>query len=268
MLKAKLVGTAFGQFMLGIKQWQALRFLPYANPEAASACANAILADRLVTHLCPAGGVFLDVGAHIGSVFSSVHRLNPTTTILAVEADPDKAHALKRRFPYASIMDVAVGEQDGSVDFFRDQAKSGFNSLLPNADTNGNKITVRLARLDDLVTGHVDLIKMDVEGAELGALRGAEDLIARCRPVIMFESTSVDKNALGYSASALWDWLHARDYGVFVPDRLAHEAQQMGLETFLDSHAYPFRTLNYFAVPQERRVVVRDRAREILGISV
>ncbi|MGX9352982.1 FkbM family methyltransferase [Shimia sp. W99] len=266
-MKSRLVGTWAGDVLLRFSGWRSLKSVPLGNPEAAGARANAVLADRLIAQLCPAEGRFLDIGAHIGSVFASVHRATPGAEIIAIEADPDKAAALRARFPYCTLIEAAVGESEGSVDFFRDPGKSGFNSLAPGEGRE--RITVELRRLDDLLPDtKVDLVKIDVEGAELGALRGGARLIARGRPVILFESTEVGPNALGYSAEMLWQWFDSHDYGVFTPDRLAHEAPPMSCEVFVDSHQYPFRTLNYFAVPMEKRVVTRDRAREILGITV
>jgi hypothetical protein len=112
----------------------------------------------------------------------------------------------------------------------------------------------------------LDYIKMDIEGAELGALRGGQTVLNRTRPTIMFESASAAENTLGYSAEQLWHWFDTAGFMVVTPDRLAHDAPPLSLETFLDAHAYPMRTHNYFAVPVEKRTVVRDRAREILGI--
>jgi hypothetical protein len=113
---------------------------------------------------------------------------------------------------------------------------------------------------------HVDVIKIDIEGAELGALRGGQDLVARSRPVIMFESTELAENSLGYSALALWNWLDSMGYVVFTPDRVAHDAPPLSQEAFKDAHYYPMRTLNYFAIANANRDMVRDRAREILGV--
>ena len=53
--------------------------------------ANAILADTLITQLPLTDSVFLDIGAHLGSVFSAVHSNDPMVTIFAVEAEAAKA---------------------------------------------------------------------------------------------------------------------------------------------------------------------------------
>ena len=269
MLKSRLVGTALGRWLLKASHRRSLRALTAGNPETASATANAIIADRLIAQLTPEGGTFLDIGAHIGSIFSAVHHSTPGAKIYAVEADPDKAAALKSRFPFCTVFDVALGEDEGHVEFFRNPTATGYNSIAPSNKPGIEAILVPIARLDDLLPeASVDVIKMDIEGAELGALRGAEALFARSRPTVMFESVRPDTNALGYSPAMLWKWFDAHGYHVVPPDRMAHDAPPLTLESFLDAHHYPFRTKDYFAVPDEKRTALRARARTILGVRV
>ena len=62
-------------------------------------------------------------------------------------------------------------------------------------------------RLDDLVgEQEVGLMKVDVEGFELSALRGAEATIDRSRPVLYVENDRVE------NSDALIDWIRAKDY--------------------------------------------------------
>jgi hypothetical protein len=155
-----------------------------------------------------------------------------------------------------------VGEAEGDISFWVVPAASGYSSLIRSADSVA--ITVPLRRLDELVTGPVGIIKIDVEGAELGVLRGAERLIANTRPVIMFESGPGEAM---YSKASLWGWLAERRYEVFVPDRVAHNGPALTCDGFAESHHYPRRTTNYFAIPAERRDAVRTQARLVLGIT-
>jgi hypothetical protein len=113
----------------------------------------------------------------------------------------------------------------------------------------------------------VDVIKMDIEGAELGALRGAVRLIERCRPTVMFESAPGDPNGLGYTKEALWQFFNDIGYEIVVPNRVAHDGAGLSQEGFVEGHLYPRRTTNYFAIASERRREVRDRARSLLGID-
>lgn len=127
---------------------------------------------------------------------------------------------------------------------------------------------MRIEKLDDLVPPKdVDAIKIDVEGAELGVLRGGISVLRNCRPIIMFESAPEAANGLGYTKEAIHDFLTENAFSVVVPNRVAHEGDGLTSIGFIESHWYPRRTTNYFAVPFERRIEFRDRARRILGVG-
>jgi FkbM family methyltransferase len=267
-MKKHLVGTGLGHFLLELSSFMSLRKIPLKNPENASMDANAILADRLISRICPKNGTFVDVGAHIGSIFSSVHRADSSIKIIAIEADPKKAKDLAERFSYCTLHPFAVGEATGEIAFYLNPNSTGYNSLVKRPAGGQIEISVGIKKLDDILRDEKpDVLKIDIEGAELGALRGGAAIIERDKPTIMFESTERDLNAMGYSPQLLWQWFADRDYGVFVPDRLGHDAPPLDLATFLDSHEYPMRTLNYFAVHKDQRITVRNRARKILGIT-
>lgn len=68
---------------------------------------------------------------------------------------------------------------------------------------------VPLVRLDDQQDIDCGLLTIDVEGMELNVLRGAEQLIARCRPIIFFEADRQAKNP------AVFAWLRQRQYELY-----------------------------------------------------
>jgi FkbM family methyltransferase len=191
--------------------------------------------------------------------------------VVACEADPDKAAELASKFPDVKVHGCAVGDHEGEVVFFIDKARPGYSSLARGVRSPDDfqEVLVPMRRLDDLVpsTARVDVIKIDVEGAELGVLNGATELTARCRPVVLFESGPQTERTAESSINALYNWFSAREYQIYVPNRVAHDGPPLSEEGFLDSHYYPFRTLNYFAIPSERRTEFRDRARQSLGVS-
>lgn len=267
-MKDRLIASPVGPVLLRLRSQFALRSLSRRNPERASAVANAILCERLIAELPEPGSNFLDIGAHIGSVLSAVHRADRTVNIFAIEADPAKLDRLRRNFPFCTFTGCAVGEASGTAEFFRHPARSGFNSLAASDADGVIRTAVEVRTLDEIFPEQVfRTIKIDIEGAELGALRGGRRMIARSRPVILFESAGTGTNALGYDAGGLFDWFAREGFEVFLPDRLAHDAPGADRQVFLDAHHYPVRSLNFFAVPAERRIEVRDRARAILGIG-
>ncbi|WP_298858254.1 FkbM family methyltransferase [uncultured Sulfitobacter sp.] len=267
-MKQYLVGTGVGHFLLQAASFFSLKSISRKNPENASMRANAVLADTLIARLCPSKGTFVDLGAHIGSVLAAVHHLDKSIRIIAVEADPAKAINLSRRFPYCTLHSCAIAETPGQIEFYLNPEATGYNSLVKKADGKQEAISVEVKTLNGLLRDEKpDLIKIDIEGAELGALRGGAEVIRTHRPTIMFESTDKNVNSLGYSPEILWAWFDEMGYGIYVPDRLAHDARPMDLSTFIDGHDYPMRTLNYFAVHEAKRIEVRDRARRILDIT-
>lgn len=263
MLRDRLIGLVDGPVFREFVRRRGLRSIPALNPEQAGDAANGVIAERLLANLCPKNGTLIDIGAHIGSVIR-VQRKD--VTVIAVEADPIKSAVLIEKFPNCRIFDVALGEAEGEAEFYINPDATGYNSLVEMQ--GAQSVKVRVAALDDLLpTETADLIKMDIEGAELGALRGGEKLIQRSRPVVMFESMGQGINSLGYSADQVWRWFDERDFEICSPDRVAHTAPGFGLETFMDGHQYPFRSHDYFAIPREKREQTRDAARRILGIG-
>ena len=63
----------------------------------------------------------------------------------------------------------------------------------------------------------------------------------------------------------MWEFFANNKYEIFVPNRVAHNDPRLTMKGFSESHIYPRRTTNYFAVPIERRAEIRDLARKILN---
>ncbi len=269
-LKQRILTTPFGRWLSTARGILELTHAAIRNREAVGTHANDEISTSLVVRLPKPGSVFVDVGAHIGSITAAVLAHCPDVRVIAIEATPDKAKRLRLRFPRATVHDCAVGEQDGTASFHLDRRRSGYNSLRrpSKSGTDVTEIQVGVKRLDDLVGNEaVDVVKIDVEGAELGVLRGAPELLRNRRPLVMFESGPTSSEVLGFTKNGLWEEFERHDYAIQVPNRVAHEDDGLGLDGFLESHIYPRRTTNYFAVPRERRTEFRDRARAILGIK-
>jgi hypothetical protein len=68
--------------------------------------------------------------------------------------------------------------------------------------------------LDELGILRVDVIKLDIEGAEWIALRGAVNTLARCRPTLILEIGRETCQAAGYEPEALVEWLTSMNYRI------------------------------------------------------
>lgn len=268
VLKKYLLQTSLGH--LGLEARDKLTLLKFAltNPEAVGTLSNDILSTKLITNICAPGKVFIDIGAHIGSIISEVQRSDNSIHIVAIEAIPEKVINLKKQFPQVRFFECALGEENATVSFYVNERESGYSSLLSPEDAKNSivrEITVQLRKLDEVEEfENVDAIKIDVEGAELGVIKGATETIKRNMPIIMFESAPGETK----TKEEIWRVFDSLGYGIHLPNRLAHNDKAFSEDCFMDSHIYPRYTTNYFAIPFERRIEVRDRARKIVGTDI
>jgi FkbM family methyltransferase len=270
-MKSFLLATEIGHWLLLARDKLHLFQAGVSDPEILGWLYNDQLAARLVCSICRPGFVFVDVGAHIGSVMANAMRRSRPSKIVAIEAIPAKAEVLRRRFPEAEVVSCAVGKDPiDEVTFYVDVKQSGYSALIrPNGGSKSVvEISVPLRTLDSLLLGQaVDVMKIDIEGAELGALRGATGVLAAGRPTVMFESAPGAGDRQGYPTAELWSFFEDLDYAVIAPNRLAHDDQGLSQDAFNEAHLYPRRSTNYFAVARERRLELRDTARAALKIG-
>lgn len=150
----------------------------------------------------------LDVGANIGwfSLWFA-HRLQ-AATIHAFEPLPDNFHFLARNVAANGLGEkvlvypYGLSDRAGTFDFYSYPTGSTNASLL-NVSGAGNavRVTGKTVMLDDWVreTGTApDLLKCDVEGAELLVFKGGEASIARHRPIVFTEMLRKWSKPFGY----------------------------------------------------------------------
>ena len=116
-----------------------------------------------------------------------------------------------------TVHEVAVGDQNGATLNMIDHCEhGGHNHLQPTNDIKLKKtqqlIPVTVRSIDSYGFDDVDFIKIDVEGAELGVLKGARDTIQRCRPAVQMEIMEKQCNLFGYTPQDLYDFLVPQDY--------------------------------------------------------
>ncbi len=135
---------------------------------------------KLLRATLGAGGVFVDVGANVGfhTVLAS-QLVGPQGQVVAVEPAPWTLELLRanvwRSGAAATVLSVAASDAPGTVLLDVDPAHRSGARL---GESGG--VEVESARLDDLLPDlAVDMLKIDVEGAEPLVLRGARALLER-----------------------------------------------------------------------------------------
>lgn len=196
----------------------------------------------------------VDVGGHIGSVSYMLRKLAPKGTLTIVEASPEKANWLRRRFPNDTVHEVAVSDHSGEISFFENLTNAGYSSLTAR-ESRGEirEIRVKCARLDDLLgdPAKVDFIKIDVEGHEYQALCGARNLLKRCAPIVLFEAGSSNDADIAESANTNVFKLLNEDFGydIYAIFDLYFGRGPIDLAKFVTYRSYPYIAFNYIALP-------------------
>ena len=182
-LKRGLLATPLGRPLLSLKR----RFdAPEVRRDRED---NELLLALLAEVLAPDSNC-VEVGAHQGAILAEMVRLAPRGTHVAFEPLPHLAQDLHARFPGVEVHASALSDAAGEAEFVHVATRpgwSGFRERPYPADERVERITVPTERLDDVVSGPVALVKIDVEGAERQVLEGARTTLVRDRPVVVFE---------------------------------------------------------------------------------
>ena len=153
--------------------------------------------NALRTYVKP-GAVIVDVGANTGNhtvFFAAVLKVK---TVIPIEPNPVSCGYLKDTVRANGLenvdlsrLGIGVGARAGMA-----QIETGRRGHLGTATLQTGGGTIRVERLDRLITEKIDVLKIDVESMEIEALEGARDLIMRDRPLILIEV--VDENIMSF----------------------------------------------------------------------
>jgi FkbM family methyltransferase len=171
------------------------------------------------------GMTVIDIGAHHGFYTLLMSKcVRESGRVFAFEPSPRERktlvfHTRLNRCTNVSIQKWALGseETDACLHVVKG-VQTGFNSLRPPAVSGETyPVSVHVVRLDDWLAkqtiGHVDFIKIDVEGGELEVFRGAPLLLERQpRPLILGEVQDPRTTPWGYRAKDIIEHLGKKGY--------------------------------------------------------
>lgn len=166
--------------------------------------------------------IYVDIGSNRGQLLREALRVAPRARHIAFEPIPDLAAELAASFPQVDTRRLALGAAAGSADFCHFRKLDGWSGLRRSpeiSDTLGDpeQITVQVSTLDLELAGlRPDVVKIDVEGAELDVLAGGPTVLSEARPLIVFEHVASAAALYGSSSEAVWDLLSGSGYEVFT----------------------------------------------------
>ena len=149
--------------------------------------------------------IVLDLGANVGFTTIDLALRFPSATIVAVEPEPDNAHVLRLNtatFTNVHVVEAAVWRTDGAVSL-RDVGHGEWGFVT---DASALGTTVRAISMDTLMAefgvDEIDLLKMDIEGAEHDILRGDAQWLDRVRALYV-ELHATDRSNAAATRAAL-----------------------------------------------------------------
>jgi len=147
-------------------------------------------------------GVFVDIGSNIGKYAVKIGRKlsGGKGRVIALEPEPYNFEILKKNIKLNNLdnvlpLQLACYSENKKLTFYVEKSGSGSHSIYPT-NSASKTIIIDALKLDDILKKNkierVDLIKIDVEGAEVNVFQGAMNTIKKYHPQIIFECFSED----------------------------------------------------------------------------
>ena len=139
---------------------------------------------QLLRRILFAGRVVVDAGANIGIYSQFLSRcVGPTGTVHSFEPSPDnfkRLRAATSKLSNVRLNQLAVSDKTGESLLYISEELNVDHRAYPREGETRRTLAIRSTRLDDYFKPgeRVDLIKMDIQGYELHALRGASRVCA------------------------------------------------------------------------------------------
>jgi len=182
--------------------------------------------------------VFIDIGANIG-YFSllAAALVGPTGKVYAFEPNPDncrmfemsiKANGFEniQLFPYA----VAEQKQQFNLDVGGTNSNGRIIDFSPNAvPGQATPMLIEAVTLDDTLPDldRVDVIKLDIEGAEPRAWQGMQQIVKRFRPILVFEfSPELIPITSHVTAESFLEQIISQNYDLYILERTKDKSTQ------------------------------------------
>lgn len=176
-----------------------------------------------IDKLVEPGNIVYDVGANIGFITILFAKIaGPEGHVYAFEALPENAARLKENIELngfqerVTIIPAAVVDSSGQVDFLLGPSTS-MGKVQGSAGRNPGEfetnILVEAVSIDDFISKSgnpaPEVVKIDIEGGEILAMAGMENLLHEFRPILVVEVHGPE------AVNVCWEALTAADYSIF-----------------------------------------------------
>ena len=210
----------------------------------------------LAQHLS-AGCVVVDAGANIGVYSQFLSRcVGPTGAVHSFEPSPENFRHLNAAvagLPNIRASEFAVSDKTGRSLLYVSDKLNVDHHTYPTEGDSRKTIPIKSITLDDYFAAgsRVNLIKMDIQGFELHALRGAKRVLQENPDIkLLLEFWPFGLKQAGGSADELLSFLEDQSFSLFIPGA-------NGPVKFDRSYAGALESIEYFNLFAEREPATR-----------
>jgi FkbM family methyltransferase len=212
---------------------------------------------RILTEHLSAGCVAVDAGANIGIYSQFLSRcVGPTGAVHSFEPSPENFRHLSAAvagLPNIRASELAVSDKTGRSLLYVSDKLNVDHHTYPMEGESRKTIPIKSITLDDYFAAgsRVDLIKMDIQGFELHALRGAKRVLQENPHIkLLLEFWPFGLKQAGGSADELLSFLEDQSFSLFLPGA-------NGPVKFDRSYAGALESIKYFNLFAEREPATR-----------
>jgi FkbM family methyltransferase len=195
----------------------------------------------LLDRLIEPGMVFLDIGANIGEItMVAAKRTTERGKVISFEpmsaiADQLETHIHRNSLQWVSVVRAGLSDHCGNANIYdacaqwdSSEPHRGLGSLYAAQPDAPPVQSIELLTLDEYLRRspihRLDIIKIDIEGAELPCLKGAMDTLRQFRPMVIIELQAETSKTAGYEQTDILDLL----------EELGYRFQSIGRDGHLD----------------------------------
>ena len=165
---------------------------------------------------------FIDVGCYRGNFLIEANKFAPSGAHIGFEPIPEiYTKVIKTLGGVNDIRQLGLSDERGETTFNYVKSNPLYSGIKKRSYPGKESIEELVIKVDTLdhqlfQSPRVDLIKIDVEGAELNVLKGGINTITNFNPVIVFEYEQGASDVYGVTPAEIWSFFDKVKYSIYT----------------------------------------------------